>query len=465
MLLLRSVLKAHSSLTADTPVPMTSLPIPQTVMSVEHAVQCSPMDLVAHGAALTAHIQQPSTQPLAAVRWMHLFANRGVRYEPLLNAAAWKAFKATVPPSAPQLAHPPSSAIVQRGDASPQSADELDAIVSAVTRAFRIVAEQKLVNDHQMLVVGVGKCIECSVVMRPHNLADVMLGMKDLGRLSLTVAEADMYRSRLSSSTAVEDPLLQTSDDLDAHDAKRVELLDELADAVEARIINTAAEFSAEEIISCVTAMSVIGVSRNESVNALGAAAQHVAMSPQQIANLLGSTAQLHSRVVDALDYHDDAGDVLRSLCRPLFTAVGKRLDGVNAFSLARSDPMLIITLRKLCEQNADVHAAVPGLWEKIRCVPISQTQRRRCENKIDRPFAGALGNIQTIRRKKPHDSDNREKRDRFIPPQFRGWLGTKPQQRHLRVAKVASKMRFGARRIPHNYLKTTRRRHEKSNY
>jgi hypothetical protein len=428
-------------------------------LSLEQGIRCASTDLVNSGDAVATYIKETTTSPLAAVQWMQLFSSRGVRHEAVLNAAAWKAFKAVIPQHAEQV---------------PKS--DLDVLVSSVSRAFRLTAQHQLIHDHQLLIAGVAKCVECTPAMRSRHVADVMVAMRDLGRLTLTVAESASYRSRLQSPGVVEDPLVQSSGEAHSDDGLHeqgggVQLLDELADVLEGQIVLIAKTFTAEELVECISTLSVIGVCRSESVRALGTAAQELHMTLPQVTELLTCTSRLHSRVVDTLDYHDDADGTLRGICLPLFMAIAKRLEGVNAVTLGKQHPLLVVELRKLCERNADVNEVVPSLWEKIRGIRVSQTQVRRASNahKGVQTISGALGTTEPKRvprkdRLKEGLSDHSH-RERYIPAHFRGWKGAKPQRRHLLVPKVASRQRFGSRRIREGFIKHIQSKFQKSNY
>lgn len=441
---------------------------PTSAMTLRHAMTRSSIDLVSHGNSIASRIRSDGETPFTAVEWMQLFSARGVRFEPVLSAAAWKAFKAVVPHHADR----------SQNSSAPEA---LDGLVAAVSRAFRLLSEQRLTHDHQLVIAGVGKCIECAPAMRSRNVADVMLGMRNLGRLTLTVAEAESYRSGLSSDLAVEDPLTSERGEL-ARDAlhaqgAHVQLLDELADVAESQIVRIASTFDAEEIVDCISAMAVIGVTRSESVEALGTAAQKMHMSLDQITALLHHSVALHTRVVDTLDFHDDPDGSLRDLCKPLFVAIGKRLVGVDPVVLARHHPKLVVQLRSLCEKHSELNDAVPSLWEKIRCVRVTKSQLMRADERhsIDKPLSGGLGKITPRDRARTHNDKKRDKASadlqdpshshRFMPAQFRGWLGIKRQQRHLLTRKVATVARFGTQRIGVNYIKWQRRKHEKTHY
>jgi hypothetical protein len=424
-------------------------------LSLEEAIRCTSTDLVNSGDAVATYIKETTTAPLAAVQWMQLFSSRGVRHEAVLNAAAWKAFKAVIPQHAEQA-----------------TKSDLDVLVSAVSRAFRLTAQHQLIHDHQLLIAGVAKCVECAPAMRSRHVADVMVAMRDLGRLTLTVAESALYRSRLQSPGVVEDPLVHSSgEDHSDEQGGGVQLLDELADVLEGQIVDIAKTFTAEELVECISTLSVIGVCRSESVRALGTAAQEVHMTLPQITELLTCTSRLHSRVVDTLDYHDDADGTLRGICIPLFMAIAKRLEGVNAVTLGKQHPLLVVELRKLCEKNADVNEVAPSLWEKIRCIRVSQTQVRRAKNAHNgvQTISGALGTTEPKRAPRKdrlkEGLNDHSFRERYIPAHFRGWKGAKPQRRHLLVPKVASRQRFGSRRIREGYIKQIQSRFQKSNY
>ncbi|CUG06004.1 Hypothetical protein, putative, partial [Bodo saltans] len=199
-------------------------------------------------------------------------------------------------------------------------------------------------------------------------------------------------------------------------------------------------------------------------------AAQQMKMTLPQITELLTCTSQLHSRVLETLDHHDDADGSLRDLCVPLFMAIGKRLEGINVVDLGRKHPLLVVELRKLCERSADLNEVVPSLWEKIRCIQVSQTQVRRAQQVGDRSISDSLSIASKRRPPRKNDKhaaelNNPDYRDRYIPAQFRGWKGKKQQQRHLLVSKVASRQRFGTLRIRKGYMKDVERKYTKTTY
>lgn len=423
---------------------LVTVNVSQPVLALTSAVGLSAPEL--SSAAKDLIPLMPSLDAQGALGWLKIFHQKGVRHEGVMLAAAWNVFKSVMPQ--PNVNGMNSSEV-----------NQIREITAAVCSTFRIITEQRFVHDHILLIAAVGKCIECAPAMEPAQLADVMVGLRCLDRLTLTQAEAANYASGTATPAHLADPLLADNHLRDS--CHQVNMIDILSEVLENRLVECHRRFSAQQIVDVVETLSVLGVGRSETIKALGAAFALANADLSQLTALLTSTIKLHEKVVDALDHHPNSDDKneLRNLCGPLFAAVSNFLSNKRISEIVEKHPRLILQLRKVCEECSASSEYVPELWEKVRCLRIAHRHTiplKKLESKLPK---SALSKLPLPQRKREHDISRSQFKDRFTPVQFRK---TSVGRVFPRRKPVSTTIGIGNQRIKKGFLKKVADKHTK---
>ena len=381
----------------------------------------------------------PVVEPLEAAHIMRLFRDRDLRHEPLLLNCAWKTFKAPIP----------------------CPATELSKLATATATAWQIVTRFGLTHDHQLVALGLGRVVELLPQMLPLSIAHVLDGLIAFDRHYFSLTEVSAYddSKTMTSPTAISDPLEGT----DGVVPNQPNLIDVALSQVEDKfssmsVDDICAAYTARDVLTTLAAFGKFGVRREGVVAKIAEVAKRTEMTPTEVAHVLLESVRVHSRIVDMLEEEGNEGAASVTSCAPLFSMLAHRLAEMNMHHVARSDPLLILSLRRLCESNEVVTKEVPALWNKIRGLRIAhrhttaletQERQRRREGSYlaQKPGVGRQG-IPAGRLQEPafrvklqpivRDSS---KDERFVPPQFKSW--------HRRTSAFAGNRAAAARRQP----------------
>ncbi len=400
----------------------------------------------------------PLVSPAEAVFIMRLFRDQNLRYEPVLYGCAWKTFKAPVPNDNPQL---------------------LAELGSACAAAWQVIAQMGLTHDLQLVSLGLGRAIELLPSMRCASAVEVLDGLVNFDRQFFSLTEVSCYDDsrRLASPVTTADPLT----DVEASSVvpNQPNLVELALSEFEKKIVGMSVEdlcteWSADHLLVVLAAFAKFGVVKQETLGTVAAVAARTAMTPRQVGHVLLESVRVHSRIVDVLDEEEP-----EISCAPLFSMLAHRLAEMDMNRVARTDPLLILTLRKLCETNDVVTQEVPSLWNKIRGVRIAhkhsvalaaQERHRRQSGSYAQHTGVSVGRelpSSTLQRKEyavkvqPVLRDC-SKDERYVPTQFKSWRRKSfsfegNRQKAARRQPVLK--RFGTKRIVTGHCREQRKK------
>ena len=407
---------------------------------------------------------------------------QALRHEGVFKAAYWRVFKWDLFDASATGASLVDAGPGATRDALMQLSDARRCnLVLTTSRLFSSAVSHGFTRDPQLMLSAVGRLIDMSPFMNGAAVADTFDGMRVWGRLHFSVDE--VIRD-VSNHSALPDGTPSAGGGVsDAAHAIVVKsmasaagpqsnLVDVLLDGLESQLKRVGADLTVEQLLRTVEGLSHTGVRDPTIIATLARSTFSLEFTPYQTALLLRHAAGLHERIVEVLvgrggpaaTWVDAEGEPMSveaalRMASPLFVEAAKKIQLKTLQPFGRSNPEVILALRRMCETNALVVTEVPMLWEEIRAIPIPQSVVLADKRKRELGAYKTPGVLQRMARDREQTTgvafkakpvvEKGELRD--LPPQFKyKEKRTASQRRKADMVKKAlqrsSTVRFGIR-------------------
>ncbi|KAI5684591.1 hypothetical protein MNV84_04886 [Leishmania braziliensis] len=443
----------------------------------------SPGDVAHLAAALLPAISRGELALHQQVQLLRILAARSIRNEDVILKCLWTVFKS---PS-------PTDDDVSSEASKTMRCSSLSELSAHTTSAFQVMAEQQFLNDPQMTVVALGRCVELIPYASLDGLRCIYRGLRAMNHVFFSVAEVAHHSSEVTEKMTTKE-FYETAGVPDEETLRhQPNLVDVLCGEVELqlrRLCDTFAQagpgpfrvshalptpiaagpsftpsavrdtHEAQWFLDVLEALSVVGVLHAGTLDSLSAllSRHRTESSASFFIRALTHATRIEERVVDPLTYEESAA--VRDARRHLTLYLSKEIQQVHGVhGYLRRHPQELLLLRRLFESDATEPSLSPALWDTVRTIRVAHRHTVAASPTSRRP-AGMLFQKTYDVKVKPISVNNAET-ERFLPPEFKTWRSpaATPRGGHPRNGRPPRRVAFGTRRISKNYIRNKRKK------
>lgn len=433
----------------------------------------SGLDLVNLCGELSKYIKEGSFGIEQECEIMKHLVRLSVRHESVLEACLWRIFKHPVFPRQTGLG---------------------EILGKHTSFAFRVMAEQRLVNDPQLITLGLGRCIELGEFMTLKDLGEVYRALYTLNLQHFTIAENHFSsgcrflrpgQPWSTSTTYREDfptdqQLINQPNLIDILSLSLEEQLRQLTPSVEhskkglmiAENHNSSTSLC-DEVLAILRGLSFLGLHHGETFSHLELLCCNFPNSPpvSYFTLALLHAMNIHARPLDLLRHEDRYPDVEEQKKYLIIRIAEQFMSTENLFEKLQQDCESVLRLRKLFESSDLLYNSVPCLWDVARSMPIKPHIAKKLDirsksNGASRAPSQENGICRQGKLFHPRHSvklnkitESLNEIERGIPPQFKTWRSPL-DTRGERSASPGIRKKFGVRRVTSNYIVEKRKKY-----
>ncbi|EPY26010.1 hypothetical protein STCU_06366 [Strigomonas culicis] len=351
---------------------------------------------------------------------------------------------------------------------------------------FRLFSELECVQDHQLVALALGRCVEVAPLLSLRSTAEVYAGLAALNVQHFSLTAVALRESSVTADATVKEFYEVTAPE-GAALSMQPNLIDVLCGELEERLRalaplpragaagsstdavrrtaggEAAALLDSDQhaLLLIASSMRKAGLQRASTLTALGDMVRRVAPLPLgALVFLLGELLAAELRVVDVLAHTGGDGELADVKASVALFLAHRIMMQANVGRVLRHAPDTVIRLRRLFETSLILQENATALWDVVRCVKVAH------KHVAPKPKDGVERTSRLFKTKyavKPQRvTSDLSEAERFVPPQFKTWRSPvhSPRGGHRRDKKQPRVVPFGNQRITKDYMKKKRRKY-----